>query len=169
VTLFWCLNDIYTDTDAVQMPGGRVRSIADGLLNALREKTRTYFLLKTLLFDRPKSYYQFDSGLYSNPEKLDNCIGIIDRIAAECRERNTRFDIVLLPYEYKMRKENGTAPGPQEIMTDALRPMKITVFNPLRVIRDSEAKSKNLFLYGDGIHLSIAAGCRIQKGSGLFH
>jgi hypothetical protein len=155
VVLFWCLNDLYTDSDAVQMPGGRLRSRFGGLLNFIRVHSRFYFFLKTLLFDRPKSYYLFDSRLYADGgfQDEDGNQGILN-IQKTCSDENIRFDVVLLPYEYQLRHKDVDLDKPQKVMTQKLKACGIHVLDPMPYLLDSGIKSKELYLYGDGIHLS---------------
>lgn len=70
VLLCWCLNDVYSNVPDLATPGGKMRFLfADGL-SWLRTHSRLYYFLKTLFFDRPKSYYLFDAAFYQpeNPE-----------------------------------------------------------------------------------------------------
>ena len=155
IIIFWCLNDIYLDVPDFQTPGGSLRYLLGDVLKIIRTRSRFYMLLKTLLFDRPKSYYMFDEKFYypDSPE-LKNTINDIFEINNLCDEQNVNFSIVLLPYEYQMRDSNNLIDTPQKLMCENLTGKGITVLNPMYVLAESQFDSKTIFLFGDGIHLS---------------
>jgi len=64
VTIFWCLNDVYTNVPFDEIPGGKIRYIFSDFLTFVRNHSRLYHFLKSLLFDRPKSYYLFDKQFW---------------------------------------------------------------------------------------------------------
>jgi hypothetical protein len=163
VFLFWCLNDIYTDADVIQMPGGKTRSVLGGVLNEIRRRTKIYFFIKTLLFDRPKTYFQFDSRLYADAVKLDSCVEKIALLNRESRARGIRFQVVLLPYEYQLRKNTDNDPNPENILETRFNESGIETLNLLPLLSECGVASKKLYLFGDGIHFSNL-GHRIIAG-----
>jgi hypothetical protein len=165
ITLFWCLNDVFSDplVRTIEMPGGRLRSVFGGILNVCRRRTRIYPFVKALFFDRPKSYCEFDSRFYEDAALLDRCVRKIVRIGNQCRERGMAFDVFLLPYEWQIRKRLTGALEPQARMMHTLEQAGIECHDPLKQLIGRGVKSRDLFLYGDGIHLS-EAGHRIIAG-----
>jgi hypothetical protein len=185
VLLFWCLNDLYRGGEAVKMPGGRIRARAGKAFGALRSHSRFYYFLKTLLFDRARDYYLFDSRLYTEDSTgVADAIGRLAELRGSCMSlhrwrqrgpdapakrltpnRNFRdgiaFTVVLLPYEYQLRDHESGRDEPQRIMGAELKSRGIEVLDPLPYLRASGMDSKKLYLYGDGIHLS-AAGHRMM-------
>lgn len=152
--VFWCLNDIYNDVPDIMTPGGKIRYIFSDLLMFVRMHSRLYFLLKTMLFDRPKSYFMFDEKFYRpENEVFQNTIQRIVGLSNLCKTKNIDLDIILMPYEYQLRKPNSENFIPQQLMMNTLNPLGIKVHDP-----SGDAVKSNLdkqrFLYGDGIHLS---------------
>lgn len=154
IVLCWCINDIYNNSDMIKMPGGKIRFLFNDLLSIIRSKSRLYLLTKKLLYDRPKSYYQYDSKLYADRLKLDSVINKIIIINNRCRANSIRFETLLLPYEYQLRGENHDQLFPQSLMENRLRLNGIQCINPIKWILRQNIQSKKLFLFGDGIHLS---------------
>lgn len=152
VSIFWCLNDVYTNVSDFRIPGGKIRYLLSDFLTYIRIHSRLYYFLKTLLFDRPQSYYLFDKSFYDdeNPE-FRHAIKKLVQINKLCQERKIRFNLVLLPYEYQLRKNDFT---PQNKLVEALRNEGVKVLNPCEHILSRNQNSQSYFLYGDGIHLS---------------
>jgi hypothetical protein len=155
VLLFWCLNDLYSDHDAVELPGGQIRVRFGKGLNLLRSHSRFYFYLKTLLFDRPRSYFLFDLRRYeSTPAQVTDAVGKVVEIRQACARKGIRFTVILLPNEYQLRSGGNASNMPQRVLTAEMEKRGIQMLNPLDYLKDSGVNSRDLYLYGDGIHLS---------------
>lgn len=151
VSMFWCLNDIYMSISDFEIPGGKLRYLFSDILTYIRIHSRLYHFTKSLLFDRPKTYFRFDLAPYQTKGKdFQNAVARISEINQLCRERNISFDIVLLPYEYQLREHNFV---PQIELTKALRKHNINILDFFSGNKDNY-DSKRYFLYGDGIHFS---------------
>lgn len=154
VIVFYCLNDIYSgEISQVEEPGGKVRKYFGGIIRQLRNKSRLYQFLKNLLTDRPKDYYLYDEQFYreGNP-LLINTVNTFKRMNLESQKSGMEFIVILLPYEYQLRSSDPALNTPQKLMQEKLGQDSITVFNPFSGINISN--SKDLYLYGDGIHFS---------------
>jgi lysophospholipase L1-like esterase len=151
VTLFWCLNDIYNGIKSVEQPGGNWRSLFKNILIRLRANSRLYLFLKGTIFDRPKSYYLFDKEFYSNDNKdLIEAINVINQMNDIAGEKRISFTVVLLPYEYQLRKGDRS---PQELFKTILVEkdiINIDLFD--QFVKESDFEG--CYLYGDGIHFS---------------
>lgn len=152
--IFWCLNDVYTDVTSVEQPGGKLRYVFSDLLIWIRSNSRLYMFIKTLFFDRPKTYFDFDKRYYTpDNNNFRNSIDYLIKIKEICTASHINFTIVLLPYEYQFRNKNLTANQPQQLMAEELHQKHVKVLNiaanPAHV--DDE---KQLYLFGDGIHFS---------------
>jgi len=155
VTLFWCLNDVYSDISSFDTPGGNVRLIFGDLLRYVRFKSRIYLLLKNIFFDRAKSYYFFDAAFYDkNNNNFQSSIQNIKRINKLCKDRNIYFEIVLLPYEYQLRFKSEDNLKPQSLMKRELIADNVCVLDPIDYLISQKQKSKKFYLFGDGIHFS---------------
>jgi len=154
VLLFWCLNDIYIDVPDFETPGGSLRNLMGDLLKIIRTKSRAYMLVKTLLFDRPKSYYLFDEKFYASTTlEFQNAIQKLDKINRLSVEQRIDFTIILLPYEYQLRNKDSNKTKPQELMSMEL-PKNLICLDPVQFLISQEESFKDMFLFGDGIHLS---------------
>ncbi len=160
VSLFWCLNDVYTNVPDFAIPGGQVRYFFSDFITFIRIHSRLYHFVKTLAFDRPKSYFLFDNSFYDiENSEFQNAIKTIHQINESCSDRKIAFDIVLLPYEYQLREGDFTA---QNLMQETLR-NKINIQDPFQSKRNKVCNSKAYFLYGDGIHFSKFAHSYIAE------
>jgi hypothetical protein len=164
ILLFWCLNDLYSDHDAVEMPGGKIRLRIGKVLNGLRVHSRLYHFIKTILFDRPKSYFLFDSRIYTeNRQQVLDGIHRLLEIRNACSQLGIPFTVVLMPYEYQIRmQEVAFDASPQRIMMAEMKARGIDALDPLQFFKSAAIKSGDLFLHGDGIHLSVT-GHRVMS------
>lgn len=154
VLVFWCLNDVYYDVPDIVTPGGKIRYLLSDILVFFRIHSRLYFFLKTLIFDRPKSYFLFDEKFYKpENEVFQQTVIRIAELDKICKAMKTELDLILIPYEYQLRKPDPRNFIPLQLMMDALNPHGIKVHN-LAKKAIANNLDKELFLYGDGIHLS---------------
>ncbi|MBN2089844.1 SGNH/GDSL hydrolase family protein [candidate division KSB1 bacterium] len=152
--IFWCLNDVYTDVTSVEQPGGKLRYVFSDLLIWIRSNSRLYMFIKTLFFDRPKTYFDFDKKYYAQDNSsFRNSIDYFLKIKEICTASHINFTIFLLPYEYQFRDKNLTDNPPQQLMVEELHQKNVTVLN-IAVNFDHVNDEKQLYLYGDGIHFS---------------
>ena len=155
VTIFYTLNDVYTDVQDIETPGGNLRYLFGDLLRFLRNNSRLYLLLKKYFTDRPESYYKFDESFYTPSSKqLEHIIQMLAKAAGICASKKIEFDIVLLPYEFQLRKNYTVEESPQSLMKKLLEPYGITLYDPLDFLIRGEFEPEMLYLFGDGIHFS---------------
>lgn len=155
VTIFWCLNDVYSRGAVVEDPGQNVRRTLGPILQFVYEHVYTYQWLKAVLFDRPQAYYRHDAQLYRDPELLEGAIFNLLAIEDQCREKQIRCEIVLIPYEYQLRPNaEEDRFKPQDVLGNRLDGSRLTVHDPSESLRQAAGDPSDLFLYGDGIHLS---------------
>ncbi|QXD14236.1 SGNH/GDSL hydrolase family protein [Rhodocaloribacter litoris] len=150
VTVFWCLNDAYAP--ATTDPNAGVRRLAGPVLTFLRRHVRTYAWLKAHLADRPRTYFEHDRRLYDGPA-LEAALAGLDTLHRLADTRGLRLEIVLLPYEYQLRRAGE--PGlfhPQDVLKKHLR--DIPVYDAAPFLLAHTRKPETLYLYGDGIHFS---------------
>lgn len=156
VSLFWCLNDIYPDISIDNDPGNRIRSIGGSTLRFVRKHFKSYRLLKAVIFDRPKSYFEYVNQFYgAGHESLDSSLQKIVQVAQLAKRAGVKFDIVILPYEYQLRGRLASRSLlPQKTLTSYLEYLSLAVLDPLEYLRNAGLSSNELYLYGDGIHFS---------------
>ncbi len=159
VSLFFCLNDIYNKESGVDnnSPGKKINDYLSPLLSFLREKSTFYLLIKNIIFDRSKKYFDYDSQLYWNDKSLINeAISNINTMNNKLLKKGIPFEIYLMPYEYQLRlKEDNYILYPQDILRHKMNNLNIDVKDTFNfMLKFISGKSKDLFLYGDPMHFS---------------
>lgn len=164
VTLLYCLNDIYRGISEFDTPGGSLRSVFGDALRYVRSHSRFYLLIKALLFDRARSYYEFDRKFYTpNTEDFKLATDAIVGINSTCRQQGVAFEVVLLPYEFQVRSGTEDLFFPQNILTASLESSGVTVFDPSGYMLNAVQDSDELYLFGDGIHFSATGHGQIAR------
>ncbi|HVO75394.1 MAG TPA: SGNH/GDSL hydrolase family protein [Ignavibacteriaceae bacterium] len=154
VVICWCLNDIYDKSiNAFEVPGRSIRYFFGDILSWLSNSSCLYTYIKTLVSDRSKGYYIFDSKLYRNKKLLERSVFILNEMKMKCRESRIQFSVLLLPYEYQLRVNK---PYPLIILEKSLTENGIEVINAFPFFKNQNINSKSFYLYGDGIHFSNA-------------
>lgn len=162
VTIFWTLNDVYSNCDIGLAPGQSIRNRGSFFLGWLRRYYYTYSWLKALLFDRAKDYYEFDRQFYHrNDVRYQAAMADIDSLNKICTQKNIRLDMVLLPYEYQLRNCDSSAFAPQQLLTHDLTRRGIEYHDASSSPEFQSSDSKSLFLFGDGIHFSFKGHQRV--------
>lgn len=157
VLLFWCLNDVYTDTVPLNEPGSIVRSIGGALLPWVRRHAMSYQWLKGMVTDRPAAYFLHDTALYDKDNALFIAsMDLLADIQRLCQEKGVKLEVILLPYAYQLRDEAQAADFiPQALMRDQLKARDIAVLDMLPYLRQSnQGGRESIYLWGDGIHFA---------------
>jgi len=151
VILAWCLNDIYTNETTLEIQDAKDNNFLLKYLSYFRVNSRLYHFIKKYLFDRPKTYYMFDSEFYINENgDFKNTINIINNIKNYCDFLDIGFELLFLPYEYQIRKNHF---APQKLLQESLS-QEIILIDLFQFHQSLTNKSKHFYLYGDGIHFS---------------
>jgi hypothetical protein len=151
VCLFWCLNDVYNFYPESTTPEIKPKGIFGAVLGFVKNNFKLFYFIKNTFTDRAKSYYLYDEQFYSPDNKLFNeSISDLDQISGILKNAGIPFEVFLLPYEYQIREG---IKKPQKLFKDSLLVRNIAV-NDLIPVFAKQNNSKELFLYGDGIHLS---------------
>jgi lysophospholipase L1-like esterase len=124
VSLGFCLNDVSASskTEILAAIAGSQASVsaAEGLLatvNAfLRERSKLYLVLKSLLIDSSHRYYSADASRYDDREAMKRALEALEEIKRMLAAREVGFTVLIFPYEYQFR-----APDP----TTAWRPQQV--------------------------------------------
>lgn len=154
VYLFWCLNDIYTNYGSNDAPGFESETVLGSIVSFFRSHFKLYHFLKNIFTDRPKAYYNFDQQFYeaSNPEFIQ-ANSNLTKIQSILSEKDVDFQIILLPYEFQLRKETKSVVfKPQTILSDSLENYGIQYYDLYEELYPYD--SDYLYQYGDGIHFS---------------
>ena len=158
VSVFWTLNDIYSNYPGNISPEINTNSILQSIISFLRKHSKTFHLLKNLFFDRAQDYYLYDSKFY-NPQYslLNESMKDLKMISEICDSLNISLELFLLPYEYQIRNFNtDTIFSPQNNLNlkfkNDIKNGKI--IDCRGAFAEYVDESPKLYLYGDGIHLS---------------
>ena len=152
VILFYCLNDTYDGLNALPEDSGALGR----LLGFLRRNSKLYMLMKNTFFDRSKSYFEADFREYDvNNSRFFRTINLLTEMDDLLTKRKIAFQVVLLPYEYQLRKREMGVLEPQEAMAKAL-PARVTLVDLYPCLSRQAKGSTSLFLYGDPMHFSRA-------------
>jgi hypothetical protein len=164
VTLFWTLNDVYSHCNVGLPPGQVVRNYGSWITKWMREHYLTYHWLKYLLLDRSKAYFQFDAQFY---QRGDSCFTAaledLKNIKQMCINAGVQFQVILLPYEYQIRQTDSTAYRPQTLISQELDSLHIQWYDLTPRFRDLPGNHRNLYLFGDGIHLSSLGHAEVSR------
>jgi len=153
VLLFYCLNDI--DQGMTHVPGrpGPIERVR----GALRRHSKLYMLLKELLADRSRDHWAIHSRPYTEGgAELERAFGLLQRIADQTRAAGVPLTVVLLPFEYQLRGGPGATYAPQEKVGAELERIGVPVIDLRAAFEASGQSPKELFLYADAMHLSVA-------------
>jgi hypothetical protein len=155
LTIFWTLNDIYSHCDVGMPPGQVVRNYGSQSFAWLRQHFRTYAWFRHLFFDRPKTYFQFDDQFYQQDDpRFVAALKDLKILKKLCSNANVQLEVVILPYEYQLRRANLNANRPQAILTQELDKLHILSYDIASTFRDIAEDSQDFYLFGDGIHFS---------------
>ncbi len=152
VLLFFTLNDLYAQPNIDSSSTWTGRTLA-----FLRRNSKLYMLAKNLLFDRSKSYFQYDYEQFAgtNP-RLPATLGMLGEINADLHSRGIDFLVILLPYEYQVRRQNPADLKPQQILSEFMLADGIPFVDAYDYFVDRKLDSQELYLYADAMHLSAA-------------
>ena len=156
VIVFWSLNDIYADLPRATIPGGTLRRIRDSLHTFARLHLRLYQVVKNIVFDDSRYYFELDE-LYYTPKGLyfQRAVNDLKAIRNTCAEHSVSLHVVLMPYEYQIRDKTGDPlESPSSVLVKALEETDVQILNMQEYLHSQPEASKELYLYGDGVHLS---------------
>jgi len=155
VTVCWTLNDVYSSCTVGLPPGTTVRNYGSTFLVWLKQHYRTYIWLKSIFFDRPKDYFEFDRKFYQKDDPhLVAALADLDSLKRLCATAGVDLDVMFLPYEYQLRPGNKSSLVPQAIVFQALDSLGIRYYDTTPIFTASSLSSKSLYRFGDGIHFS---------------
>jgi lysophospholipase L1-like esterase len=167
VFLGFCLNDVSPSSKAeilASLEGPPASAPAEGgllaTLNAfLRERSKLYLVLKSLLVDSSRGYYAADAPRYADRETMKRALDALEEIKRMLAARDVGLTVLILPYEYQFRAPDPTtAWGPQGVVRSLLERAGIDYVDLApdfaAGIERSERRSKEYYLYNDPMHLS---------------
>ncbi len=171
LTLFWTLNDVYSNFNIALSPGTEVREYGSFFYLALKRYFRAYEWLKTCFYDRSRDYFEFDKTFYHTGDpRFVRALSDLDSLKRLCNAKGVQFDVVLMPYEYQLRQRESSSFAPQALLASALDSMRVQHFDSTPMLVDAAQNSKALYQFGDGIHFSKRGHELIARYiCGVFH
>ena len=130
----------------------------------LRSRSKFYILLKGLLSDPQKRYWEHDYRLYQDTNHagfLSHMQDITD-VAATLREKSISFTVILVPYEFQMRNPVRENLLPQRKLQDYFDRHSIDTIDSTPWFGKKHTESKKFFLALDPMHLS-------EQGNEIVH
>jgi lysophospholipase L1-like esterase len=155
VTVFWCLNDVYSDIGPGGHPGDVIRQSGASVLAFLQSNSRTYQWLRNLIFDRPATYFENDLQYYAAPSKQwSSAERDLHTLRDICSRAGVLLDVVVLPYLVQLRHRSESDFVPQRVLTEYLRELGIACYDPTSFIFTLKVDPNKFYRFGDGIHFS---------------
>ncbi len=156
ITVFYCLNDVFSQFKEQAIPGSQVRDYGGGILNYIKLNFRLYDVMKATFFDRSKSYFEFINQFYKEDHPLfKSSVNDLLMIKEICDTQNIQFDVYIFPYEYQLRVKNDIRIFYAQILLKThLQAKGVTVYDFADYLLQLSHDSQLYYLYGDGIHFS---------------
>ncbi len=176
VVLFICLNDISDassqlirsqtgqsseDENAIPSP-----SIPRRVNDYLRSRSKLFLWLKNALIDTQLNYFKFDlAGYQKGEQNVADALKPVVELDKELKERGISLKIFVSPYEAQLRQHPPEgADLPQRLIAAYLTQNGVEKYDLVSVLKQASADPKELFLYGDPMHLS-AEGSKIAASA----
>ena len=156
VTIFWCLNDVYSNITLADIPGQQARLSGGSVLSFIKLHIMLFQWIKARFYDRSENYYAYDAAFYANPSDrhLASALADLSTVVDLCKVHAVQCDVVLLPYEYQLRKASATTHLPQVLLSQQIAGTGTPVFDPSAFLTSRSRNPADLYLYNDGIHFS---------------
>jgi lysophospholipase L1-like esterase len=167
VFLGFCLNDVSPSSKAEILasiagppPSAPVQGGILARLNAfLRERSKLYLVIKSLLVDSSRGYYAADAPRYADRETMKRALDALEEIKRMLATRDVGFIVLILPYEYQFRAPDPTtAWQPQQVVKSLLERAGIDYVDLASEFAAGAAMSQkrlaDYYLYNDPMHLS---------------
>ncbi len=171
VLLFYCLNDlsdasaqqIRQQTETFENPDQprEQPSLLRRVNDFLRNRSKLYLWLKSLLYDTSKAYFLNDLSFYQkDPAELRPALQPLAELDKTLAASGIKLKIFLMPYEMQLRR--GSPPEyftAQEKVAEFLRQNNIDYYDATADFKRSDSPAQ-LFIFGDPMHLN-AGGHRV--------
>lgn len=162
ICLVLCLNDVKQRTSPTgrvadlppPTPGRAPRTAAAQLDSFLRNNSELYVILKSELTDPQQRYWHLAASAYADDD-LDSKLEPIAEIAEISELTGTRFFVVIAPYEFQLRDDDGNA-TPQKALVEYFEEHGVDYVDALPAFRRVGLPSYELFLPGNPMHFSEA-------------
>jgi len=151
VTLFYCLNDVYGNTQMKDLPVLAKQNIIGKLNGLLQNTCATYKLIKLFFYQNSDRYFTYDSQFYKKEdEHFNQSMNDLRVCDSLCKTRNIYFNIVMLPYQSQLKNKNYI---PQQLVKTFCDKDSIE-FSDASAYLSKQEDIKSLYLFADEIHFS---------------
>ena len=177
VLLFYCLNDVseVSAQQVVQAVSGpeqadqanqdrfaslkysftSIQSAIYSLNIYLRSRSKFYLFTKDALTDPAMRYFKQDLAEYQKGnDHVTASLRPLEEIAKKLAARGITFEVFVMPYEAQVRTVVQADLLPQRMVDSFLRRNEIDYYDPAEKFMNSGIIGKDLYLYGDPMHLS---------------
>ena len=148
VTIFYCLNDVYGNTNTKDLPVMAKQNIIGKLNGLLQNKFAIYKLIKLFFYQHSNRYFTYDLQFYKQEDahfkQAMNDLHICDSL---CKAQNIYFNVVMLPYQSQLKDKNF---APQQLVKTYCDKDSIDFSDASTYL----ATQNSLYLFADEIHFS---------------
>lgn len=122
----------------------------------LRAHSKLYLWLKGVLTDPQARYWEADYRLYQEPNHAQflKSMEVLSDIAARLQNAGAAFTVIIVPYEYQLRKPDTAIFLPQRKLRDFLVRHSIDSIDSTPAFLKRSVPSEEFFLAFDPMHLS---------------
>ncbi len=151
VTLFYCLNDVYGNAKAEELPVMAKQNIIGKLNELLQNRCATYKLIKLFFYKNSDRYFIYDLQFYENEsENFGEAMNDLHTCDSLCKSKNIYFNVVMLPYQSQLRSRNFI---PQQFVKGFCQENAI-YFSDASEYFSKQPDINRLYLFADEIHFS---------------
>lgn len=121
----------------------------------LRSRSKLYLLLKNLVSDTSMRIFSYDLEMYKNSKAyFEVNMNVFKQMSDQLQSRGIGFKVIIMPYEAQLRSRNDAFMLPQHMITNYFLTQGIDFIDASEDFRNADVPSKQLYLYGDPMHLS---------------
>lgn len=151
VLLYFALNDWQPSLNVMPIE----TTLSGRLLSALRRHSKLFRVLKGTLSDRSRFHFLYDYETFRrHAPELQDALAVVDELNRKATSLGIDFIVVLLPYEYQLRKPTRENLLPQRLLARYFDTHGIRYLDAFEYFKSSAIDSKRLYLYADPMHFS---------------
>jgi len=151
VLLYFALNDWQPALNVMPIE----TTVSGRLLSALRRHSKLFRVLKGTLSDRSQLHFLHDYETFrAHAPELQDALAVVEELNREATSLGIDFLVVLLPYEYQLRKPTRENLLPQRLLARYFDTHGIRYLDAFEYFKSSAVDSKQLYLFADPMHLS---------------
>jgi lysophospholipase L1-like esterase len=151
VTLFYCLNDVYSNTPIKDLPVMKQQNFLGKLNGILQNRCSTYKLIKLFFYQNSNRYFSYDEQFYTtNNRYFVRAMSDLRTCDSLCKRGNVPFNVVVLPYQSQLCDKNFR---PQQLMKNFCANNSISFYDAAESFTN-QINPNSFYLFADEIHFS---------------